>query len=197
MKSHLLLIAAAIALSACANPVSRKIATAYTEGCYGFQVIGKWPQAQRACERAALNAENGGLPGREIAPLWFEYGRVSGILCDYQQADLGLRQALELETAINGPVHEIQLELARLKSVTGEIAESAAWYEAFWASAPADLASRDPELARAIYEEMADAYLQLGDEAAADTAHRQLESLNSASAGFTLNNATPYGSVCY
>jgi tetratricopeptide (TPR) repeat protein len=46
--------------------------------------------------------------------LYYEYGRASGVICDWKEAEHGLRKALELDREINGPVHVAQIELGRM-----------------------------------------------------------------------------------
>jgi hypothetical protein len=64
--------------------------------------------------RSIPNAEVGGVPPRTKAVLYYEYGRASGVICDWAEAEKGLNTSLELDRSIDGPVHLSKMELGRM-----------------------------------------------------------------------------------
>ena len=54
------------------------------------------------CGRALTNAILGHAPDKNLATLYYEYGRTSGAICDYKEAQRGLEAALELDKKLVG-----------------------------------------------------------------------------------------------
>ena len=102
------------ALSGCANPVNRHTAVRYSEGAWAARDAGDWRMARSNLARAIPNAEVGGATQRQMSVLYYEYGRASGVICDWKEAERGLKKALELDQGIDGPVYLAQIELGRM-----------------------------------------------------------------------------------
>ncbi|MGB5488126.1 MAG: hypothetical protein WBN06_12095, partial [Lysobacterales bacterium] len=64
--------------------------------------------------RAISNAELAGAPSKGLAVLWYEYGRSSGVICDWEEAENGLNKAFELDSKIGGPAYMSLYELAQM-----------------------------------------------------------------------------------
>ena len=188
----------ALLVSACANPINLKTASMYADGCRGFQAQNEWWKARRACGRAAVNATLGKAPDQAIAVLWYEYGRTSGAICDYAEAQRGLEEALKLDQATGGPVHMSLLEMARLNSAQGKFSEAASYYEKFWLAVPKDLAERkDPIGSAEVLEEQAEAYRQVGNIALSKSKKDRAQELRTATPNKPSNtDHTPYGKFC-
>lgn len=198
MKSIFLASMLALLVSACANPVNLKTASMYAQGCRGFQVQNEWWKARRACGRAAVNAKLGGASDPAIAMLWYEYGRSSGAICDYAEAQRGLDEAMKLDQNTGGPVYMSLLELARLSAAQGKFAEAATYYEKFWLAVPKDLAEKEDPIGSAeALEEQAEAYRQVGNAALSKSTKDRAQQLRSANPGKPSNtDHTPYGKFC-
>lgn len=105
---------AVLAVAACANPINRRAATNYASAAHNAQQAGDWSTARMYWGRAALNAELGRVPPQALAILWYEYGRSSGVICDWAEAEVGLTKAHELDRESNGPTCMSLFELARM-----------------------------------------------------------------------------------
>lgn len=198
MKKILLALIAASLLSSCANPINRKTAAIYADRCRGFQAQNEWWKARQACGRAATNAKLGGAPEGTLAVLWYEYGRTSGAICDYVEAQKGLEEAMKLDQATGGPVYMSLLEMARLSSAQGRFTEAASYYSKFWSAIPKELAERDDPIGSAeALEEQAEAYKQIGDASSSKRAKDQASALRAANPNKPSNtDRTPYGKFC-
>lgn len=64
--------------------------------------------------RAWTNASLGKANERVTAVYAYEYGRASGVICDWNEAERGLFAALEFDKKTGGPIHMSYVELARM-----------------------------------------------------------------------------------
>lgn len=196
-KPIILVIAAAVILTACANPINLRTAQNYAQGCSSFQHQGEWWKARRACGRAALNAELGGADPRAVAGLWYEYGRTSGVICDYSEAKKALEKSLESDKANNGPVLMDYFELARLHFDQKLFKEAADYYQFGVAVTPKEIIAQDPIGYAEILDEYGESLKQVGEIAKsekiiAESKQLRLENPNVKA----LTQHTPYGKFC-
>lgn len=197
MKSLVTTLIAICLVSGCVNPIQRRASSAFAEGCYGFQVIGKWVQARSHCERAVRSAIRGNASQEQVAALWLEYGRASGVTCNYADAEFGLQEAFELNRNSGGPAHLAALELARLMMVRHQPYEAIEHYETFWSEVPGRWIDGDPVAAAEVFEEQANALRLIGDDQGATEARRKAQTLRADNPYAVSNsNLTPYGAFC-
>lgn len=144
------------------------------------------------------NAELGRVPEKDIAPLWYEYGRTSGAICDYQEARRGLEKALEIDTRYWGPTFMALLELARLHYDQGRFQEAIVLYDRFSAAVPTDRAViEDPIGYAEALKEYAEALKQTGSESKArELASKAFQLENANSNRVSRTDRTPYGKFC-
>ncbi|WP_218043092.1 tetratricopeptide repeat protein [Steroidobacter gossypii] len=109
-----MVVALTCALAGCANPVNRSTAVRYSEAAWTARDAGDWRRAQSNLAKAIPNAQVGGATPRQMSVLYYEYGRASGVICDWEAAEQSLKRALELDQGSNGPVHLAQMELGRM-----------------------------------------------------------------------------------
>lgn len=198
MKLAIVTSLSALLLSACANPINVKTASIYANDCRQLQAQNEWGKARKACGRAATNGKLGNMPDQSMAVLWYEYGRTSGAICEYADAQKALDEALRLDQAARGPVYMSLLELARLSAAQGKYTEAAGYYERFFSAVPMDEAERgDPIGLAEVIEEQAEAYRQIGNAEAAKAKADRAKALRAANPGKTSNtDHTPYGKFC-
>ena len=198
MKSIFMASLVAFLVSACANPINLKTASMYAKGCREFQAQNEWWKARRACGRAAINAKLGGAPDQTIAVLWYEYGRTSGVICDYAEAQKGLDEALKLDQATGGPAYMSLLEIARLNFAQGKFAKAASYYEKFWLAIPKNLAEKEDPIGSAeVLEEQAEAYRKIGNITLSKAQEARARELRATNPNKTSNtDHTPYGKFC-
>ncbi|MBK6657198.1 MAG: tetratricopeptide repeat protein [Proteobacteria bacterium] len=112
---------ALVFISACANPIVEETAREYYLGGRRNAEQGNWKDARIAFGRALANADLGHVDDKRKAVLAYDYGRASGVICDWAESESGLKRALELDTKTNGPVHMSLLELARMYHAKGDL----------------------------------------------------------------------------
>ena len=127
MKNYLLLIVT-ISLTGCVNPINLHTAMQYAQGGYANIQKDKWFNARMAFSRAWTNADVGKADEGTVAVYAYEYGRTSGAICDWAEAERGLLTAYELDKKNNGPVHMSMVELARMYHAQGNIEKSEEWF---------------------------------------------------------------------
>lgn len=66
---------------------------------------GDWFNARMYFGRAIQNAKIGGADTKTVAVLWYEYGRSSGVICDWPEAARGLNEAYKLDSETVGPAY--------------------------------------------------------------------------------------------
>jgi tetratricopeptide (TPR) repeat protein len=101
-------------LYGCANPVNRHTANRYWDAAIAARDAGDWRLARSNFARAIPNAELGGADSRQLAVAYYEYGRSSGVICEWSEAARGLQKALELDRSVAGPIHLSLVELGRM-----------------------------------------------------------------------------------
>jgi len=110
----IIIILTAIVLVGCANPINRETAQNYYGAAISAQRNGDWENARMYFGRAIDNANVGGADDSTLAVLWYEYGRSSGVICDWVEAEKGLLKAYELDRINKGPTYMSLYELARM-----------------------------------------------------------------------------------
>ena len=197
MKHSSLILFLSFFLASCANPINLRTAQNYAQGCVGFQHQEEWWKARQACGRAAVNAELGGAEPQAIAGLWYEYGRTSGIICDYPEAKKALEKSLESDKANNGPIIMDYFELARLHFDQKLFKEASAYYQFGIAATPKGIIDQDPIGYAEVLDEYGAALKQIGNATESEkiiTESKQLRSSNPNNKSLT--KRTPYGKFC-
>ncbi|MCB5206547.1 tetratricopeptide repeat protein [Methylovorus mays] len=197
MKTTAVLMMSALMLVSCANPINLNTAQRYAQGCLEFQHQGEWWKARQACGRAAVNAELGGANPQAIAVLWYEYGRASGVICDYPEANKALEKSLELDKANNGAVIMDYFELARLHFDQKLFKEASIYYRSGVAATPKELMAQDPIGYADVLGEYSEALKQIGDVESSEKVISEARELRSSNPNAnSLTKRTPYGKFC-
>lgn len=151
-------------LTGCANPINRYTAAKYYEMGSLAESRGDLLAARESYRRAMLNTEWGMLgPGPKAYTL-YEYGRVSGYLCDQAEAEFSLKESLRLQDKDKEVRKKLRpptlLELARFYYDTGRKAEALPYYEEGIALVrKLDVAKTDPIAFALTLEEFADSLI--------------------------------------
>jgi len=127
MKRFLFLLP--LLITACANPLNLYTAKEYFRSGASNAAQNKWFNARMAFGRAWTNADLGNADDRVKAVYAYEYGRSSGAICDWTEAERGLKKAFELDTKTRGPIHMSLLELARMYHAKGDLAMSNEYFQ--------------------------------------------------------------------
>lgn len=107
-------------ISACANPVNRRTYKNYYVAGMQAENRGDLKLARKNYSRAWANAKLGHLSDYETALIKYEYGRLRGYLCEHTEAEIFLKEALDLYLKMppgdrtSGNLSANYLELGRL-----------------------------------------------------------------------------------
>ncbi len=168
----------------------------YHFGSY-LELTLEWNLAQQAFAKAVRNGELAHASPQTMVNLYYEYGRTSGIICQYDLAEHNLQVAYELDNEQQGPTATDIFELALMHKAAGKLQDSLA--EFTHAKTLMDKSGVEKN-SPAQYAEFLTAYadaLQLSGQ------HSEAEALRQRAAGLfgntpNQNNTglTPYGSQC-
>ncbi len=103
-----------VMVSGCVNPINLHTAGKYFQAGHSNLSAGDWVTAQKNFGKAVLNAKLGKADDRAMAVYLYEYGRASGVLCDWTESEKSLIAAYELDRENDGPTHMSLVELTRM-----------------------------------------------------------------------------------
>lgn len=83
---------------------------------YAYMALqeGKWLTYKRLMRTVIDKATAGGVPPEKRAIYWYEYGRASGVVCDWEDAEFALTTANNIDAKTGGPVFMSFNELGRM-----------------------------------------------------------------------------------
>jgi tetratricopeptide (TPR) repeat protein len=86
---------------------------------YAYMALqeGKWLTYKKLMRTVIDKSTASGAPPEKRAIYWYEYGRASGVVCDWEDAEFALTVANNLDAKSGGPVHESLAELGRINVV--------------------------------------------------------------------------------
>ena len=132
-------------LASCAAPINQRNAEKYYAAAVNAQHSGDWWNSRKYFARAITNAELAGVADESLALLWYEYGRSSGVVCDWEEAERGLNQAFELDLKTGGPAYMSLYEFARMNYDREMYPEAIEYFQTAYAEMEADQAdTKDP-----------------------------------------------------
>lgn len=118
-----------IVCSGCVNAINQHTGRDYFQSGVEWRNQDNWFNARMAFGRAVANAEWGGDRDEVKSVYLYEYGRASGVICDWPEAERGLKMALELDQKTGGPDQMALAELARMYHAKGDAAVSLNYFE--------------------------------------------------------------------
>ena len=185
-------------LVGCANPVNTKTAEKYWNAGYAAQQAGNWSDAQMYYSRSILNAEMGSADRRTMAVLWYEYGRASGVVCDWEEAQNGLGKAHYYDRLSEGPVHMSSYEMGRMFTVREMYPEAERYFaQAFEEFEQANSDTRDPIGYAVFLDEYVRALQHNGQAGKANEYTARARKIREAfPEGESHTDLTPYGTHC-
>ncbi|MSQ58542.1 MAG: hypothetical protein EXR36_02555 [Betaproteobacteria bacterium] len=199
MKHMAIVGLALILLQGCGgNSINLRAARNYAAAGYQAMHAGDWKNAQTYFSRAILNAQLAKAGPRAMAVLKYEYGRSSGVICDWGEAQAGLNEAYDLDRQNAGPAYMSLYELARLNLDRRDYPKAKEYFEqAFAEFQKIGADTRDP----LAYAEFLEEYAVTLENTWSGTeafAHREraLEIRGTFPAGKSHTEKTPYGAQC-
>jgi tetratricopeptide (TPR) repeat protein len=167
MLRTLIVPAAMMVLSACAQDLNLKNAARYHNAGLAAEHAGDYPGAEQAYYRALINFRDGGASESSLSMELYNLARMEGYDCKYDEAEAHLRTALEIEERLSGPSSSLTtkrlFELARLTYDRGRYTDSAAYYaRAIPAVQQLGIEQEDPVTLAAALDEYATALRRTG-----------------------------------
>ena len=127
------LTASILLIAGCATSINKKnVETHYNAG-KRFELNGDPQSAKDQYAKALVNAKLANGEPALISMLTYNYGRMLGHTCQYEESERTLREALEIEKGVTGPNSGITsmrlFELARLNHDNGKFDKSVTYFE--------------------------------------------------------------------
>lgn len=113
----------------CSNPINAKTSINYARAANHASHSGDWGTARMYWSRALVNAELGKASAAQLAVFHYEYGRASGVVCAFADAEKALTTAYELDKQAGGHTYLSLVELSRLNLDQKNYPEAAAYFE--------------------------------------------------------------------
>ena len=176
-KHFFLLILASI-LVACANPINRATYNKYYRWGWEAEQAQEYSLAKENYYRALNNARAGNLEPRYHASASYALGRMQGVLCEHEEAETLLLEAVKFDTEAKGPVYMSYNELARLYLDTGQFAKAVSYYKKSLVLVDKqNFLDKDPIGFSILFHEYAQALHKTGRVRAADKYRQRAEQL--------------------
>jgi hypothetical protein len=138
------------------------------------------------------------MDDRVLAVVHYEYGRASGVVCEWAEAEFGLEEAYRLDVATRGPAYKAVYELGRMYYDRKQYANAAEQYSRVkldFDKLQAD--TRDPVGYADYLDEYATALEQTGKSGEAEPLRLRSAELRKTFAGRAAHTEkTPYGTQC-
>ena len=115
--------------TACATPINAKTSMNYALAANRASNAGDWGTARMYWSRAIVNAELGKAGAAQLAVFHYEYGRASGVVCEFADAEKALTTAYELDKQAGGLTYLSLVELSRLHLDQKRYPAAASYFE--------------------------------------------------------------------
>ncbi len=150
-------------LVGCANPLNRNTYNKYYRWGAAAEQNENYELAKENYYRALVNARIGNLEPQYHAASSYSLARILGILCDHENAEFLLLEAVKFDAESNGPIHMSYTELAKLKLDQKKYDEAAPYYEKLLSIVDnQEFIDSDPIGFSVIFNEYSQALSQLG-----------------------------------
>lgn len=129
--TFLIVMVLSLALAGCVNKPDRPAQDDYVEVYrYAYMALqeGEWPTYKRLMRVVIDRSTASGAPPEQRAIFWYEYGRASGVVCDWKDAQFALNVAYNLDSKTGGPVYESLNELGRISVVRKQYAKAVDYF---------------------------------------------------------------------
>ena len=198
MKKFTILWIVLFLAAGCAAPINRHTAESYYQRAKAAQYSGDWHTAQEYYRRSIINAELGGIDETQYIVVLYEYGRASGVICEWKEATDALLKSYELDKKTNGPSYMALYELAQLNYSRQVYEEASTYYErAYLAFEEEQVDTQDPIGYSVFLEEYSDVLKRTNNPAQIPELMDRAEAIKAAFPGKQSHtDKTPYGTQC-
>ncbi len=198
MRIAVVIAVTALVASGCANPVAQYTAQKYWDGAVAAEQRGDWRGARSVWKQVIPRIQVAGATDRQVAIAFYEYGRSSGVICDWPEAERGLTEALEIDKRVKGPVSMSLIELARLNLAQGKYDQAREFFsQALNLFKDMDVETNDP-FGYADFLEEYSTSIEKSSHPESTLQHRQRAAQLRATfpKGASHTDITPYGTQC-
>ena len=186
-------------VSGCAASINEYNARQHAQAGMKAGRSGEFAKARKEFARALTNARLAHADPKMVAALSYEYGRYSGMICDWVEGEKGLAEAYDLDRQNGGPAYMSLVELARLNFDTQQHGTAVEYFDRVVLELEASHAdTRDPIGYAQILDEYASSLEQTGKNGLAGKFHDRARDLRKAFPGqSSRTDRTPYGTQCH
>lgn len=101
--AQITILAGALVLGGCANPINRATSDNYAETCATAEQNGRLQVAEEACYRALVNVDWGNLGPELKSQRLYNLGRIKRQLAKFSEAEQLFRESLTIEEKLSNP----------------------------------------------------------------------------------------------
>ena len=187
-----------VLVSGCAASINEYNARQHAQAGIKAGKGGEFAKARKEFARALTNARLARADPRMVAALSYEYGRYSGMICDWVEGEKGLSDAYVLDNQNEGPAYMSLVELARLSFDRQQYDKAVEFFKRVMPELERLRAdNRDPIGYALILDEFATSLTKIGQDELSGRLHQRAEELRKAFPDKSAHtDRTPYGTQC-
>ena len=193
-----LLLCLLVCISGCGNPINMKTAENYKNAGLHALDAGDWKSARMHFNRSWWNAKVGHADPRIVSELRYEYGRASGVVCEWDEAELALNESFEIDSKTNGPLWMPLVELERMSIAQKDYSKARGYFDKLMPILEEiSIETKDPLGYADVLDEYSLVLENTGDPAKAKEHRQRSQQLREVFQGKESNtDITPYGTQC-
>lgn len=182
----------------CAAPINLHNAEAHAQAGYAAKARGDWETARRQFAQAVVNADLGDAGPSGKGQVNYEYGRVLGIMCSWQESEKYLLRSKQFSEQSGRSPFLSLYELGLLNEKQGDSGQAAKYFaELMPLMEKENLRAKYPLGVADAYERYGAALGATGHTAEAEAKRGEARTIRSANPNaMPFGSITPYGSAC-
>jgi tetratricopeptide (TPR) repeat protein len=198
LKFKTLLLVTLLFVAGCAQSINLKNAQNYYDAGINEMRSGNWEKGRMYLSRAIGNAKLGGAGPRTTSLITYEYGRASGVVCEWAEAEKSLKTSYELDLDHDGPYWMPMVELTRMSRAQKDHQKALGYYsELMPILKDIQAETQDPLGYADILEEYAESLEQTGSPEKGTKLKERAKQLRETFPGMVAHTEkTPYGTQC-
>jgi len=188
-----------VLVSGCAASINEYNARQHAQAGVKAGKSGEFAKARKEFARALTNARLANADPKLVAVLSYEYGRYSGMICDWVEGEKGLTEAYDLDRQNGGPAYMSLVELARLNLDRQQYGNAVEYFDRVVPELETSHAdTRDPIGYAQVLDEYAASLEKTGKNGLAGKFRDRAGDLRKAFPGKSAHtDRTPYGTQCH
>lgn len=188
-----------VLVSGCAASINEYNARQHAQAGVKAGKSGEFAKARKEFARALTNARLANADLKLVAVLSYEYGRYSGMICDWVEGEKGLTEAYDLDRQNGGPAYLSLVELARLNLDRQQYSNAVEYFDRVVPELETSHAdTRDPIGYAQVLDEYAASLEKTGKNGLAGKFRDRAGDLRKAYPGKSAHtDRTPYGTQCH